>query len=280
MTLIANLPSAFVLVSASSSQGSCTGTVQVSCPLGTIQMAGVVTATINVTPIATGSISMTASVNGGTADPSPSNNSATVTVTVLPPGLPPILWMGGGTSFAADIFTTLDGKIWTLGPEELLQWRASDLRLLKSLAQDIGTVSGNGEPIWYDGHSFALTSDGNYLAYGSNTGVASVYRTSDGSLVRSFTGGPTNAHVSLSDDGQVLAFTTDGCGCCYCGGSTVIANVSSGAVISGLPQCQAVALSPDGIGWQFLVGRTFNCTEGWMAPWSVRSLDTHPPPID
>jgi len=251
MTLIANLPSAFSFVSASSSQGTCTGTVQVSCSLGTIQAAGVVTATINVTPIATGSISMTASVNGGTADPNPNNNSATVTVTVLPPGLPPILWMGGGLGGARSIFATTDGMIWTAGdgaPPEIQQWRASDMRLMRTLAPQI--VLGDYRSPEPD---IAVTSDGKYLAYATATSVG-VYNASDGSLVRSFGYASSPSEISITDDGQTVAWT--GCS------NTVIGHVSDGSTIT-IPTSvcfyssppSSLVLSPDGT-WLAAAGPT------------------------
>jgi uncharacterized repeat protein (TIGR01451 family) len=206
MTLIVNLPAAYSFVSASSSRGSCTGTVQISCPLGIIQVTDLVTATVNVTPIATGSISMTASVNGGTADPNPSNNSATVAVNVLPAGLPPILWMGGSPYLGGNnpkaIQTTNDGTIWVLGPHEVVQWRASDLRLLHTVAPDI--ASGVAYP-------FAVTPDGSRFAY-SQLLKLGVYGP-DGSSVASFPynyyyfGSPQSpGDILLSDNDQKVSF--------------------------------------------------------------------------
>ncbi|MGO9270375.1 MAG: choice-of-anchor D domain-containing protein [Terriglobia bacterium] len=236
MTLIVNLPAAYSLVSASSSVGSCTGTVQVSCPLGKIADAAAVTASIDVTPIATGSIPLTASVDGGTADPNPANNSATVTVKVLPAGEPPILWMGGGVDANAfDIRTTADGTFWTSGLEEIIQWRLSDMRILQTAAPGITSV---GREPWYSVGWYAVTGDGKYYAYALG-GSVGVYRTSDNSSIATFSG---SYSVSISDDGQSVAFMPG----CY--GGAIIGHVNDGSTVPvPAPVCAAgVALSPDG----------------------------------
>jgi uncharacterized repeat protein (TIGR01451 family) len=234
MTLIVNLPPEFSFVSASTSRAGCTGIVQISCVLGTMAANAVVTATIDVTAIATGSVSVTASVNGGTADPNPANNSATVTVLVLPAGQPPILWMGGGDYFVRSIFATTDGSIWTtdLGYHEIRQWRASDMRLIRTLAPQIFFDQGLG----YPEPDIAVTPDGKYIAY-ATTSTVGVYNSSDGSLVRSF--GP-GFWPTISDDGQNLAYRTDSNG-------TFIGHVYDGSGVN-LPYLDngTAAISPDG----------------------------------
>jgi len=244
MTLIVNLPAGFSFLSASSSRGSCTGTVQISCVLGTIDPSGIVTAAVNVTPFATGTISMTASVNGGTADPNPSNNSATVSVVVLPAGLPPVLWMSGSILPGSNevIRTTTDGLIWVAGLYEVGQYRASDLRLLHTVAPDFAYVNGG----------FDATLDGKYYAYSiaaplSGGPSAVKVERADGSLVgsfaqtaQSFGGWPTPGRVSLSADGKFLSFVNGG------RQYTQLYSVSDGANL-GQPTSDGFSvLSPDG----------------------------------
>ena len=77
------------MVSATSSQGSCSGIATVSCNLGNLNNAANATATIVVTPTVAGALSNTASVSGTETDPSPGNNSATATTTVNPTTPPP-----------------------------------------------------------------------------------------------------------------------------------------------------------------------------------------------
>jgi uncharacterized repeat protein (TIGR01451 family) len=79
------LPASVNLVSATAGQGSCTGTVLVSCNLGTINGFGITVVTIVVTPTGQGLISNTATVSTGSLDPVTSDNSVTsVTLVGLP----------------------------------------------------------------------------------------------------------------------------------------------------------------------------------------------------
>jgi len=73
-------------VSASATQGSCSGTGIVSCSLGTINASANATVTLVVTPSAAGTINNTAHVTGSVSDSIGSNNSATAgTVVSAPP---------------------------------------------------------------------------------------------------------------------------------------------------------------------------------------------------
>src|SRR5207344_2868806 len=95
---------------------------------------------------------------------------------------------------------------WVSGPSELLQYRASDLRLLKTLAPDYLPLDN------YGNSHFALTPDASYYAYGSPCNLG-VYR-ADGSSVANYRldapyqncGGGAPFSVSLSDDGQKVAW--------------------------------------------------------------------------
>ena len=80
------LPSSTLFVSASTTQGSCSGSSAVSCSLGTLANGGTATVTIVVTPTAEGQIMNTASVAADQIDPDSSNNTSTATTTDnLPP---------------------------------------------------------------------------------------------------------------------------------------------------------------------------------------------------
>jgi uncharacterized repeat protein (TIGR01451 family) len=76
------LPAGETFVSATPSQGSCTGTSTISCAVGSIANGGSATVTLVVTPTQTGGISNTASVAGNEFDPNLNNNSATQVTTV------------------------------------------------------------------------------------------------------------------------------------------------------------------------------------------------------
>jgi uncharacterized repeat protein (TIGR01451 family) len=82
VTVTDTLPAGVTFVSATPSQGSCSGTSTVTCNLGSLANGGVATITIIVTPTATGNISNTASVTSGVTDPNTSNNSSTASTTV------------------------------------------------------------------------------------------------------------------------------------------------------------------------------------------------------
>ncbi len=71
------LPPTVTLVSATPSQGVCTGVSNITCNLGNINNAGTATVTIMVQPTQLGHISNTASVSGTFIDLDPSNNSST-----------------------------------------------------------------------------------------------------------------------------------------------------------------------------------------------------------
>jgi uncharacterized repeat protein (TIGR01451 family) len=92
------LPANVSLVSATASQGSCTGTTTVSCSLGTIANGGSATVTIVAKATAAGTATNTASVSSGSVDPVSSNNSASAAVTIgsgtpVLPALLPARWI-------------------------------------------------------------------------------------------------------------------------------------------------------------------------------------------
>lgn len=75
VTVTDPLPGTVTFVSATPSQGNCSGTTTVTCSLGTIAASGSATITIVVTPTAEGTLSNTATVGSPTSDPVPGNNS-------------------------------------------------------------------------------------------------------------------------------------------------------------------------------------------------------------
>ncbi|PYQ48235.1 MAG: hypothetical protein DMF59_16595, partial [Acidobacteria bacterium] len=78
------LPAGTTLVSATSSQGSCSGTTTVICSLGSIANGASATVTIVITaPSSTGTLINSASANSTSFDAIGSNNTGTVAVAVL-----------------------------------------------------------------------------------------------------------------------------------------------------------------------------------------------------
>lgn len=92
VTLTDTLPAGATLVSATASQGSCTGSGPVTCALGDIASGASATATLVITPTQTGQASLAISVAAAELDPNTGNNTATVTTTVNAPST------GGGGS--------------------------------------------------------------------------------------------------------------------------------------------------------------------------------------
>jgi uncharacterized repeat protein (TIGR01451 family) len=84
VTLTDTVPSGVTFVSSTVSQGGCSGTSTVNCPLGTINSGGHVTATIVVAPGSAGAMNNTVSVTSSVSDPNSSNNSATTGTTATP----------------------------------------------------------------------------------------------------------------------------------------------------------------------------------------------------
>jgi uncharacterized repeat protein (TIGR01451 family) len=84
VTVSDTLPGTVSFVSATPSQGTCSGTTTVSCSLGTINASGSATVTIKVTPTTDADLSNTATVSSTTSDPSTANNTDTETTVVNP----------------------------------------------------------------------------------------------------------------------------------------------------------------------------------------------------
>ncbi|MEA2237248.1 MAG: hypothetical protein QOC81_1972 [Thermoanaerobaculia bacterium] len=72
------IPSGFNLISATSTQGSCSGTATVTCTVGTMVNGATVTITLHGTALAGGSLANTATVSANETDPLPGNNTSTV----------------------------------------------------------------------------------------------------------------------------------------------------------------------------------------------------------
>jgi uncharacterized repeat protein (TIGR01451 family) len=84
------LPSGMAFVSATPSQGSCSGGATVTCSLGTVNVGGSASiALIATTPASGSTVSNTATVSSAIADPTPANNSSTAT-TGPPTGVPTV----------------------------------------------------------------------------------------------------------------------------------------------------------------------------------------------
>ena len=79
------LPSEVSFVSATPTQGTCTGAATVICNIGTLANGASAAVTIVVTPMSGGVITNTASVGSNITDPDSANNTSTTTTTVTAP---------------------------------------------------------------------------------------------------------------------------------------------------------------------------------------------------
>ena len=85
------LPSGVSFVSASTSQGSCSGSGPVNCSLGSIAANNSAVVTIVVTPSVSGQINNTATISANESDFDTSNNSATITTLIQPAATLPVM---------------------------------------------------------------------------------------------------------------------------------------------------------------------------------------------
>jgi uncharacterized repeat protein (TIGR01451 family) len=78
VTVADTLPASFSLITATSTQGTCTGTTVITCNVGTMLNGATVTITLHGTAAGTGSLANTATVTANETDPTPANNSSSV----------------------------------------------------------------------------------------------------------------------------------------------------------------------------------------------------------
>lgn len=91
VNLVDNLPSGIGFISASTSQGTCSGTGPVNCLLGSLAVGANAVITVVVTPSAQGQISNTAAVSASESDFDSTNNTATVIILVQPAAASPTM---------------------------------------------------------------------------------------------------------------------------------------------------------------------------------------------
>jgi uncharacterized repeat protein (TIGR01451 family) len=87
VTVRDTLPTGVTFVSAISTQGTCTGTDDIVCNIGTLANGASATVTITVSPTSGGMLTNTANVGSSTTDPDTTNNESTTTTTVLVPDI-------------------------------------------------------------------------------------------------------------------------------------------------------------------------------------------------
>ncbi|HEU5133030.1 MAG TPA: PQQ-dependent sugar dehydrogenase, partial [Pyrinomonadaceae bacterium] len=120
VTIADNLPSGLTFVSATATQGNCTGTVIVHCSLGSLAVGGSAIVTIVVTPTSAAQITNEVDVSGNEADPNSSNDSATATTLIQPAAPSPIMLDDNLT--VSTVITGLDQptSLAFIGPNDFL----------------------------------------------------------------------------------------------------------------------------------------------------------------
>jgi aldose sugar dehydrogenase len=91
VTVTDDLPAGMTFVSATPTQGSCSGVQNVNCALGSLAASATAFVTVVATPTSTGTINNTASVAASETDPDASDNSATTSVLVGPAAVSPTM---------------------------------------------------------------------------------------------------------------------------------------------------------------------------------------------
>ena len=92
VTVADAIPGGTAFVSATSTQGTCTGTAMLNCQIGNLSVGQTVTITLVTTANQTGTIPNTAIVVGNEAETNTANNRATATVNVVGVFTPPVVY--------------------------------------------------------------------------------------------------------------------------------------------------------------------------------------------
>ncbi len=96
--VVDTLPAGLTFVSATPSQGTCSGTTTVTCALGTMESGDSATVTLVTTAAAAGTAVNTSSVSAQAVETNPADNTATASVTATSPPPPPPPSTSGGCS--------------------------------------------------------------------------------------------------------------------------------------------------------------------------------------
>ena len=162
-----NLPSQLDFVSSSSSQGSCQGSNNVKCTLGTIANGATATVTIKVKPKRAQQFVNTASVKGSDTDPVSANDSDSETTIVVEPGPPPTCAGQTATVIGTagnDTLTGTDKKdvfVGLGGDDTILGLGGDDLVCAAAGNDTVKGAAGNDEIRLGGGNDIGKGGDGN-----------------------------------------------------------------------------------------------------------------------
>jgi uncharacterized repeat protein (TIGR01451 family) len=171
------LPGGVAFVSATPSQGSCSGTSTVTCNLGTLGNGASATVTIVVMPDTAGTLSNTASVTGNENDPNTANNTAGPVSTDVFFGCAGDIRTRTAITTAAGVQQTQTVSWNPVDNQYMVLWHdnnagASDIR--GALLDQVGNVIAGNLPIAID----AQRQAGPWIAYGgtgSNRGYLAIW---------------------------------------------------------------------------------------------------------
>jgi len=210
VTLTDTLPGGVTLVSATPSQGSCSGTTTITCNLVT-NAAGIgvnssVTITITVTPAAPGGYPSTASVTSSTPDLTTANNSAT--------GVAYSQFAACATS-TATAGGTLTGTINTYYPGNATA-NAGSTSITLGAATGAGTAIASGDLVLIIQMQDAAINSTNTLAYGdgisgsgsTNLNNAGAYEYATATSAVPLTGGTLTATAAGPGGGLLFTYTS------------------------------------------------------------------------
>ena len=195
------LPASVDLVSATPSQGTCTGTATVACALGSLAVGASATVTIVVTPTQEGTLTNTASVAAAEPDPDPADNQATATTTVNPATAPGTFALSVGSQNPSE------GVAISVTPLDLSE--NGDGTTPFSRVYDQGTQVQLTAPASAGGNDFVRwTQDGQNLTAGQQS--VTVTMDAAHSLVAVYAPPPPVTHtlaVGSQDPGEGVAIT-------------------------------------------------------------------------
>ena len=204
-----NLPSQLDFVASNPSQGSCKGSNNISCTLGTIQNGGSATVTIRVKPKRAQQYVNSASVSSADTDPVSANNTDTETTTVVEAGPAPtchgqeadVIGTAGDDSLTgtnkADVFVAMGGN------DTILGLGGNDLVCAAGGNDTIKGAAGADEIRGGGGDDLLKGGDGNDLLKGG--GGADALRGGSGADSMRGGGGPDSCKGGPGRD------TTRGC---------------------------------------------------------------------
>jgi uncharacterized repeat protein (TIGR01451 family) len=199
VTVTDTLPGTVTFVSATPSQGTCSGTATISCSLGTINASGSATVTITVIPTTDADLSNTASASATTADPNATNNADTE-LTVVNPGPPGSADLSVTKSGAPDPVTVGSELTYTVAVSNAGPDAAAGVTVTDTLPGTVTFVSATPSQGTCSGTATISCSLGTINASGSATVTIKVIPTTDADLSNTASASATTADPNAANN--------------------------------------------------------------------------------